>query len=331
MPLPVLQDGNQAGVPVGRLASYSLRVSVLESCSYHCPYCLPGAVTLPTARSHWLTPGHHARLAPLFHARGIHRVRFTGGEPLLRPDLLEVVQAWKAALGKDADLALTTNGQRLGQHLLELKSAGIRRVTIHLDTLREDRYPSLMGSSSPAHILQAASNARELFHEVKFNMVVQRGHNDDELEDFLALSRRMGIQVRFIELMNTGSATGYTQQAFFPGAEVVSRLAAQPMERAHPSAPAALFRSPTGVVFGVVASDTQPFCSACDRMRLTADGRVRGCLYQSGGVPLGPALREGASDAVLQGLVDAALDDKRSFHPLAAPHRAPFSMADIGG
>src|SRR5439155_17856271 len=101
--------------------------------------------------------------------------------------------------------------------------------------------------------------------------------------------------------------------------------------RRHHSDPAALFASAGGVVFGVIASDTEPFCADCDRLRLTADGRLRGCLYQSGGVPVGAALLSGASDDTLAALIDAGLDDKRSWHPLVAPHRTPFSMADVGG
>jgi cyclic pyranopterin phosphate synthase len=204
-------------------------------------------------------------------------------------------------------------------------------VTIHLDTLRADRYPTLMGDGSPGAILEAAEEARRHLAEVKLNVVVQRGKNDDEIADFLALSARTGVEVRFIELMNTGSAEAYTREVFFTGRDIVERAGGTPLPRRHASDPAALYRSKEGVVFGVIASDTEPFCSACDRLRLTADGRLRGCLYQSGGIPLGAALRSGASNDTLAALLDEGLDDKRSWHPLAAPHRAPFSMADVGG
>ncbi len=321
--------------PRGRLAAYSLRVSLLQQCNFSCPYCLPGAVAPYTPKADWLRADDYARLAPLFAARGITKVRFTGGEPLLRDDCAGVVAAFHAAM-PGADLALTTNGSRLAGAMGALRAAGLRRLTVHLDTLRADRYPQLMGPGDLGAVLAALGDARGTFDEVKLNTVVQRGVNDDEVLDFLDLSARLGVQVRFIELMNTGSADGYVHDVFKAGAEIVRDVSRQrrvePIGRAEMSDPATLFRVvDTGVVFGLIASDTQPFCAACDRLRLTADGRLRGCLYQAGGVPLGSLLRSGADDAQLAALIDVGLDDKRSYHPLSAPGRVPFSMADVGG
>lgn len=330
--LPVLGQipAQPSPAPFGRLPRYALRASLLEQCPFRCPYCLPGSVTPPTERARWLSAEEYLRLARLFRARHVTKVRLTGGEPLVRPDVVEIVAAWREAM-PDADLALTTNGQRLAAHVDPLAAAGLRRVTIHIDSLRDDRYEALMGPGSPAAILEAATAARRKLAEVKLNVVMQRGKNDDEIDDFLALSARTGFEVRFIELMNTGSADSYTREVFMAGREIVAKAQGVPVPRRHQSDPAALYRSPDGVVFGVIASDTEPFCSACDRLRLTADGRLRGCLYQSGGVPVGAALKAGASDETLGALLDTGLDDKRSWHPLAAPHRAPFSMADVGG
>lgn len=320
--------------PRGRLARYSLRVSVLEQCQLACGYCNPGSVTPPAARERWLSPSAYLRLARLFRARGVVKVHITGGEPLIRPDVVDVVAAFKEAM-PDADLALTTNALRLAPLVHDLSRAGLRRVTVHLDTLRADRYGALMGNGSPSEVLAAAAHARAaLGNVVKMNVVVQRGKNDDELGAFLAMSRETGIEVRFIELMNTGSADAYTREVFMAGRDVVRALDAVALPRRHASDPAALYRSSDahdGVVFGVIASDTEPFCGDCDRLRLTADGRLRGCLYQSGGIPLGAALASGASDDTIAALLDAALDDKRSWHPLVAAHRVPFSMADVGG
>jgi cyclic pyranopterin phosphate synthase len=141
--------------------------------------------------------------------------------------------------------------------------------------------------------------------------------------------------VRFIELMNTGSARAYVSEVFMAGHAVVEHvrraMGVRPVARRHPSDPAALYETRDGLVFGVIASDTEPFCDACDRMRLTADGRLRGCLYESGGVPLGALLKTGVDDDQLRALIGVALDDKRSHHPLVAPDRVPFSMADVGG
>jgi cyclic pyranopterin phosphate synthase len=146
----------------------------------------------------------------------------------------------------------------------------------------------------------------------------------------------LGVEVRFIELMNTGSAKDYAKDAFISGHELRQRLGSTAISRRHPSDPAALHHTKAGVVFGVIASDTEPFCDACDRLRLSADGRVRGCLYEAGGVPLGAALRAGSDDDCLVALLDRALHEKRSFHPstaltTAATARPAFSMADVGG
>jgi cyclic pyranopterin phosphate synthase len=324
-----------AGAPLPARAAYSLRVSVLDACNLRCTYCAPGALAAPMSSSRWLSPAEHARLAPSFAAVPVKKVRFTGGEPLLRADLEAVVAAWRAAL-PSADLALTTNATRLVARVDALRSVGLDRVTVHLDTLREERYGALMGeASSVAQVLRALDVARARFAEVKLNVVVQRGRNDDELLDFVRWSRGSGAQVRFIELMRTGSADDVVDDAFFAGRDVVARLHARPLARRDASDPAALFAADVDgvdVVFGVIASDTEPFCGACDRLRLTADGRLRGCLYESGGVALGAALRQGVDDDALRALVQRGVRGKRSFHPLATGvARVPFSMADVGG
>lgn len=321
----------------GRLDAYSLRVSVLEQCQLDCRYCRPGSTTSPTEKARWLTASEHERVARAFIARGVKKVRFTGGEPTLRADLVDIVAAWHSvASAVDVVLALTTNGQRLPPLLVSLHDAGLRAVTIHLDTLRDDRVEALMGQgASVTDALAAATQAQERGLQVKINMVVQRGRNDDELVAFLEQGRSLGVEVRFIEQMNTGSASGYVKETFIAGADIVHLIGAsrgaQRLPRRHPSDPAALFATDDGVVFGVIASDTEPFCADCDRLRLSADGRVRGCLYQAGGLPLGTALRSGTDDAGILALLDSALDDKQSHHPLLPRARAPFSMADIGG
>lgn len=319
---------------VGRLSHYSLRLSLLEQCNLSCQYCLPGAVVSPTEKRKWLRAADYALLLPLFVERGVTKVRFTGGEPLIRDDVEDIVAAMAAA-APSVDLALTTNGTALAKRAASLRKAGLRRVTVHLDSLRPDRVAALMGRDESAAILAGIEAARDAFEAVKINVVVQKGKNDDEIGDFLAFSKEHSVEVRFIELMNTGSARGYVDDVFMTGAEIVRRVAdaagAHPLSRRHPSDPAALYQTDAGVTFGVIASDTEPFCGACDRLRLTADGRLRGCLYESGGIPLGAALKADADARAIAALMDAALDDKRSYHPLVAPKRVPFSMADIGG
>jgi cyclic pyranopterin phosphate synthase len=141
--------------------------------------------------------------------------------------------------------------------------------------------------------------------------------------------------VRFIELMNTGSAVDYTRSVFISGREVVQTIArthgAEALPRRDPADPAALYRTGDGVVFGMIASDTEPFCGACNRLRLTPDGRLRGCLYQGGGVALGAAMRSGADDAALWALLSLGIREKRSHHPSTSLERKPFSMSEAGG
>jgi cyclic pyranopterin phosphate synthase len=325
-----------AAQPAGRLASYRLRVSLLEQCQYRCPYCMPGAVNPYTPRADWLTVEEHARLAPFFERRGVEQVRFTGGEPLLREDVAEIVAAWRLGL-PDAQFALTTNGQRLASWMEPLKNAGMDRITVHMDALEPEAYRRLMGEgATPQEIIDVIKEAKKLFSEVKINVVAQKGENDHAFIDFLEMAAAIGVQVRFIELMNTGSAADYVKKTFMSGREILARIQENaPVEsvgRAHPSDPASLFRLVKGgTLFGVIASDTEPFCDSCNRLRLTAQGRLRGCLYESGGAPLGPVLRAAARDAVIDALLDSALLDKRSYHPLASPQRVPFSMADVGG
>ena len=345
MSLRIVDEGLPAGQsapaerPRGRLPAYSLRVSVLEQCQLDCRYCRPGSTTTPTEKARWLAPNEHGRLARILVGRGVRKVRFTGGEPTLRPELPALVKAWgdvATDMSVTVGLALTTNGLRLAPMLPALRDAGLQGVTLHLDSLRADRIVSMMGDGADVdRALAAVVAARDLGLDVKWNAVVQRGKNDDELGAMLQRAQDLGVELRFIEQMNTGSAQRYVQDTFISGRAIVAAIAAdtvvQAVPRRQPSDPASLYRTGAGVVFGVIASDTEPFCEACDRLRLSADGRVRGCLYQPGGLPLGAALRAGADDDGLLALLDCALADKQSHHPLVPRARTPFSMADVGG
>jgi cyclic pyranopterin phosphate synthase len=192
-----------------------------------------------------------------------------------------------------------------------------------------------MGEGHLGSVLDGISEARARLREVKVNVVVQKGRNDDELTEFLDWSRTRGVEVRFIELMNTGSAVEYTRSAFISGKEIVARISrtdpVEPLPRRARSDPAALFRTKSGVVFGLIASDTEPFCGDCNRLRLTPDGRLRGCLYQNGGVALGAAMRAGADDGELKRLLSLGIGSKRSHHPSTSMERLPFSMSESGG
>ncbi|MBI2392339.1 MAG: radical SAM protein [Deltaproteobacteria bacterium] len=311
----------------------TLRLSVIDRCPHRCGYCRPGLLTPFVDRGSWLSPADYARLAPVFAELGVEKVRFTGGEPLLRTDLEDVLSAVRVGLPR-ADLAVTTNGLLLSTRLRALARAGLSRATVHVDTLDPSRYRTLMGEGDVARVLDGVLDAREVLAEVKLNVVVQRGRNDDELLEFLEWSRVHRVEVRFIELMNTGSAIAYARESFVSGREIVTavraRVGARPLIRLRPSDPASRFVTDHGVVFGVIASDTEPFCDACNRLRLTVDGRLRGCLYEGAGVPLREAARTSGFEQ-LSALVRDAVAHKRSHHPSRGRRLTLFSMSERGG
>lgn len=324
-----------SGMSRAEARSFALRVSVTERCGYHCPYCQPTGPSHEAAGRRSLSVSDYAVFSRALGGWPVRKLRFTGGEPLGRPDLPAIVRAFHEAL-PGVPLGLTSNGRLLSKRLDELVDAGLGQVTVHLDSLRPGRYRALMGGGDVDAIVRAAIEASARLDEVKINTVVQRGRNVDELGDFLTLSRLSGLQVRFIELMNTGSAAGYTHEAFFSAAEIldtIRRIAgASPIPRSDPRDPASLWRTDDGVTFGVIASDTMAFCHACDRLRLSAEGRLRGCLYQPFGLDLRPLLDaddQPALTAALAGMLAA----KHSYHPVEgqSKRRLPFSMAEVGG
>jgi len=260
-------------------------------------------------RSSILTYEEIARLVRVVAGLGVSKIRLTGGEPLLRQDL-PVLVALLAAVPGIADLALTTNGLLLARHVGELRAAGLRRATVSLDTLRPERMRDFARSDRHADVLVGIAAARDAgLHPLKLNAVIVRGYNDDEIPDLVAFARAQGSEVRFIEYMDVGGATRWSPEAVVPKAEILAAVAARfgpvtaTADRDHPSAPAETFSLSDGTTFGVIASTTAPFCRTCDRGRLTADGRLYGCLYAPEGLDLRDPLRTGASDDELSALI----------------------------
>jgi len=297
-----------------------------------------------------LTYEEIARLADLLSEVGVDRVRLTGGEPLLRRDVSELVRllASRAWL---ADLALTTNGVLLADMAADLKRAGLHRITVSLDTLRRDRFRRLTRMDLLDRVLAGIDAARRAgFTGLKLDTVVTRGDNDDELIDLLAFGREIGAEVRFIEYMDVGGATRWRPDAVFSRADMLARLRDHfgdvvPVGETS-SAPAERFRLPDGRTFGIIASTTQPFCRTCDRARLTADGVLLLCLYAQHGTDLRRPLRAGASHETLLRLVEAvwasradrgaeerrAVRDRGAFIPVSVLKRdAHLEMHTRGG
>ncbi len=270
-------------------------------------------------------------LVEAFTALGVDRVRLTGGEPLVRRDLPRLV-ALLAANPAIRDLAMTTNGVLLEEEAASLRTAGLHRLTVSLDTMQPDRFLALTRSDAHGRVLAGIAAASAAgFPSLKIDAVVMRGVNDDELAPLIEYGKAIGAEVRFIEYMDVGGATQWSREKVYSRAEILLRLetrygAIEPL-REESSAPAERFRLSDGTVFGIIASTTAPFCRSCDRSRLTADGLWYLCLYATRGIDLRGPLREGASMEDMTSLLRSAwLDraDRGAELRLANPARAPL-------
>ena len=315
----------------------SLRISVTDRCNLRCRYCMPEDEYVWLPRESILSFEEIARLAGVFAGLGVGKVRLTGGEPLLRHGLPDLVRLLKRDPRLE-DVALTTNGLLLARSAPDLREAGLDRVTVSLDTLRPERMEAFARSDRHAAVLDGIdAAARAGFTTVKLNAVVIRGFNDDEIPDLIAFGRGRGLEVRFIEYMDVGGATRWSPEQVVPRTEILGRVAERygaPVpdpDPAHPSAPAERFRLPDGTRFGVIASTTAPFCGTCDRSRLTADGTWVLCLYAGTGIDLREALRGGANDAELAALVSRSWTgrtDRGAEERLQVKRRRPLVPAD---
>jgi cyclic pyranopterin phosphate synthase len=283
----------------------SLRVSVTDRCNIRCRYCMPEDDYVWLPRASILTFEEIDRLVGIFAALGLTKVRLTGGEPLLRQQLDHLLSLLRRRPAID-DIALTTNGILLARVASRLREAGLKRVTVSLDTLRPDRFVAFTRTTRHADVLRGIDAALQAgFASVKLNSVVIRGFNDDEIVDLLEFGRARGAEVRFIEYMDVGGATHWSLEDVVSRREILAVLERRygpirPLEE-HPrsSAPAERFGLPDGTAFGIIASTTEPFCRTCDRARLTADGMLFLCLYAESGVDLREMLRSGATDDVI--------------------------------
>ncbi len=292
----------------GRLLK-DLRISVIDRCNFRCPYCMPKERYHEHYRflksQERLSFEEITRLVRLFTQLGVRKLRITGGEPLLRPQLEELIGDLTTLPGIE-DVALTTNGVLLAQHAAALRAAGLNRVTVSLDTLDPEVFSRMAGGyGDPGEVLagiHAAQTAR--LDPIKVNVVVQRGVNDHTLFDLLAHFRGTGVIVRFIEYMDVGSRNGWRRDQVVPSAELLARIAErwplEPVASGSRSDVARRYRFVDGAgEVGFISSVTQPFCGDCVRARLTSDGMLYGCLFATAGVDLRTPLRAGIDDAAL--------------------------------
>ena len=258
-------------------------------------------------REHLLHFEEISRVVDAFTTLGVDKVRLTGGEPLLRKDLAQLV-ALLAAKPALHDLALTTNAMLLADQAAALKDAGLKRLNVSLDTLQPGRFKTLTRQDEHDRVMAGVRAAVALFGHIKVDTVVMRGVNDDEIEALLDFGATIAAEIRFIEYMDVAGATHWSRDLVVPRREILERLRArhgeiQPVGEPDSTAPADRYRLPDGRVFGVISSTTEPFCRTCDRARLTADGVFFTCLYATAGLALRDRLRAGATSDELAALV----------------------------
>jgi GTP 3',8-cyclase len=329
----------------GRVAS-DLRISLTDRCSLRCTYCMPAEGLDWLTREQRLRDTEIVRLAEVFVGLGITSIRLTGGEPLVHGTVVDVV-ARLAALRPRPELSLTTNGISLDRRAGELVTAGLDRVNISLDTLDPARFRSLTRRDRLDDVLAGiAAAASAGLRPVKINTVLMRDANLAEAPELLAWALRCGYQLRFIEHMPLDADHIWQRSSMVTAQEVLDLLerdfVLEPRPR-HPHAPAEEFAvldgpgrdawaAPTGTV-GIIASVTRPFCRECDRLRLTADGQLRTCLFAQSETDLRVPLRSGASDAELEALIRTAVAGKQAGHGIGDPGfvQPLRTMSAIGG
>ena len=290
-----------------------LRISVTDRCNFRCPYCMPAEIFgeayefLP--RSEILSFEEIARLTGIFAGMGVTKARITGGEPLLRTELHQLVRQLSEVPGID-DLTLTTNGYLLSQHAQSLKDAGLNRITVSLDSLDEEVFKTMNGRGfAPERVLEAIQTASEVgLSPIKINAVVQKGVNDHTIVDLARHFKGAGHIVRFIEYMDVGNRNGWVSDQVVPAEEIIERIGAEmpltPLESNYQGEVAERYAYADGQgEIGVIASVTKPFCGGCTRLRLSTDGQIFTCLFASQGVSLRDPMRAGATDTELGQLI----------------------------
>jgi cyclic pyranopterin phosphate synthase len=321
--------------PHGRTVR-DLRISITDRCPFRCTYCMPEEGLEWLARDELLTFEELTRVARVCVERfGFGSIRLTGGEPTARAHLAVLVEQL-AALG--VDLAMTTYGATMRLLAQDLRSAGLNRVNISCDSLRPERFLAMTRRDALPAVLDGIDAAREAgFEPVKVNTVLVRGVNDDEAVDFAAFGRAKGVEVRFIEFMPLDADHQWTSAHVVPADETLAAIDAvfplEPIEP-HGSAPATTFRfRDGGGTIGVIPSVTRPFCGDCDRVRLTAEGRFRTCLFATDETDVRAVLRGGGSDDDLAALIVAAVGTKWAGHQINNVNfiRPSRSMSQIGG
>jgi cyclic pyranopterin phosphate synthase len=322
----------------GRVAD-DLRISVTDRCNFRCVYCMPAEGLRWLGREEILRYEEIRRLARIFVERyGVRTIRLTGGEPLVRVKLEELV-AMINDLDPTLDITMTTNGVLLRQKARLLKEAGLKRINVSLDTLHIDRFKEIARRDAFDRTMDGIAAAEEAgLHPIKLNMVVMRGTNDDEVTDFARLAREKGYEVRFIEFMPLDGDGGWSNDQVVPSRRIQERIEdlfpLVPVADGRPG-PSTDFRFADGAQgqVGFISSVSQAFCTTCNRIRLTAEGGLRTCLFSLSETPLRDLMRGGASDDTVARVIEGAIWQKEEGHLINQEgfQKPAKSMSQIGG
>ena len=318
-----------------------LRVSLTDRCNFRCFYCLPHGEPPIAPKAQMLSYEEIEYACDIFVELGIQKIRLTGGEPMMRRDIEQII--YKLALFKDRgleDLALTTNGYFLPHRAESLKKAGLDRITISLDSLKRDVFKQMTGVDVLDRVLEGIHAAKEAGLEpIKINAVIVRGHNEDEVADFAAFAREHDVKMRFIEFMPLDSGHEWSREDVFSGREIRERIEAKfplvAIDEFRGSNTASRFRFADGAPgeIGIIAPVTEPFCGACSRIRLTSDGQIRTCLFSTVEHSLRDVIRDGASRQETIDFIESVVMKKEPRHFINDPgFVAPArTMSFIGG
>lgn len=317
-----------------------LRLSLTDRCNFRCFYCLPSGKPALARKDTILSFEEIFHISRIFVSLGIEKIRLTGGEPLIRRDVPLLVEKLSALKPKLKDIALTTNGFDFPRYAQALKDAGLDRVTLSLDSLQRERFAEITGVDALDRALAAIDAAKEFgFEPVKVNAVIVRGRNDDELADFARFAREKSITMRFIEFMPLDSDQNWTREAMVSGAEMRDRinevfpLTLKETKRGAGTSWKYTFADGSPGEIGIIAPVTDMFCGQCSRVRLTADGQIRTCLFSVKEHDLRSLIRSGAGDEEIAAFIESCVYQKEAGHNIndkdfVQPSR---TMSFIGG
>ncbi|MEQ1687927.1 MAG: GTP 3',8-cyclase MoaA [Sphingopyxis sp.] len=328
-------SGNGLSDPHGRRFDY-LRLSLTDVCNFRCSYCLPDGYRKAHGRPANLSIAEITRLVRGFAALGLWKVRLTGGEPTIRPDFEDVARAVTSISGMKR-LAMTTNGYRLGTRAQGYFDAGVRAVNISIDSLKSEQFQSITGHDRLSEVLDGVAACRDAgFEQIKINTVLMKGVNESELDAFIDFVASRDLSLRFIEVMRTNDNAVFFAERHLAGQSVIERLEASGWSRRARKAgdgPAVEFAHPHALGrIGIIAPYAKDFCSTCNRLRVSAVGKLHLCLFGDGGIDLRDLLQRDDQQAELIGRITALVGTKAASHDLANGNSgATPHLASIGG